>query len=200
MQLLEDGVPIRASELVYGVGRLLRLGRVRHRPCRQQRGGEVGDRPTDRLDELAARDRILLLLERAYPEDEARDAIVLVDLQNALGKLHPFINLAVGQHREKGAAEQLVVTGITAQRGAVIRRRRRGVALTTGVPGGEIAARRRGPGKGIARLRLRACGKQARPTYGECSECGHSRTPQGWRKDHGSSTPSGGRAPSARPH
>jgi hypothetical protein len=29
---------------------------------------------------LAARNRILLLLDRAYPEDEARDAIVLVDL------------------------------------------------------------------------------------------------------------------------
>src|SRR6516164_10330838 len=28
MQLLEDGVPIRAGELVDGVGRLLRLGRV----------------------------------------------------------------------------------------------------------------------------------------------------------------------------
>ena len=51
----------------------------------------------------------------------------------------------------------------------------------------------------IARLRLRASGKHSRPTYGECSHCGHSRTPQGWRKDHGSSTPSGGRAPSARP-
>jgi hypothetical protein len=139
------------------------------------------------------------LLERTHPEDEARDAIVLVDLQHALGKLHPFINLAIGQHRQEGAAEQLVVAGITAQRGAVIRRRRRGVALTTGVPGGEIAPRRRDPGKGIARLRLRASGKHSRPAYGECSQCGHSRTPQGWRKDHGSWTPSGGRAPSARP-
>ena len=131
---------------------------------------------------------------------QSRDAIVLVDLQNALGELNPFVNLAIGEHRQERAAEQFVVTGITAQRGAVIGRRRRGVALTTGVPGGEIAARRRGPGKGIARLRLRASGKQSRPAYGECSECGHSRTPQGWRKDHGSSTPSGGRAPSARPH
>jgi len=75
--------------------------------------------------------------------DQPRDAIVLVDLQNALGELHPFLNLAIGQHRQEGAAEQFVVTGITAQRGAVIRRRRRDVALITRVPSGEIAARRR---------------------------------------------------------
>ena len=114
----------------------------RHRPCRQQRRGEIGDRPADRLGELPARDRILLLLERAHPEDEPRDAIVLVDLQNALGELDRFVNLAIGQHRQEGAAEQLVVAGITAQRGAIIGRRRCGVALTTRVPGGEIAARR----------------------------------------------------------
>ena len=86
-----------------------------------------------------------------------------------------------------------------ALRGAVIRRRRRGVALTTRVPSGEIAARGRGPRKAIARLRLGASGEHSRPGYGERSQCGHSRTPQGWRRDHGLSTPSGGRTPSARP-
>src|SRR5215467_8438056 len=95
----------RAGELVDGLGRLLRLGWVRHRPGRQQRRCEVGDRPADRLGELAARGRILLLLERAYPKDEPRDAIVLVDLQHALGELDPFVNLAIGEHRQEGAAE-----------------------------------------------------------------------------------------------
>src|SRR5262249_3218065 len=199
MRLLEDGIPIRAGELVDGVGRPLRLGRVRHRPCRQQRRCEVGDRPTDRLGELAARNRILLLLDRAYPEDEPRDAIVLVDLQNALGELDPFVSLAIDEYRQEGPAEQFVVTGITAQRGAVIGRRRRDVALTTRVPSGEIAARRRGPRKALARLRLRASGEHSRPNYGECSQCGHSRTPQEWRSDHSSSTPSCGRTPPARP-
>jgi len=140
MQLLEDGVPICAGKLVDGVGRLLRLGRVRHRPGRQQRRGEVGDRPADRLGELAARDRILLLLDRAHPKDEPRDAIVLVDLQNALREPDPFLNLAIGEHRQEGAAEQLVVTGIAAQRGAVIGRRGGGVALTARVPSRKIAA------------------------------------------------------------
>jgi hypothetical protein len=33
---------------------------------------------------------------------------------------------------------------------------------------------------------LRASAKHGRPRYGECSRCGHSRTPQKRRKDHGS--------------
>src|SRR5262249_32540510 len=158
---------------------------------------EVGDRPADRLGEFAARDWILLLLDRAHPKNEPRDAIVLVDLQDPLCEPDSLVDLPIGQHRQEGAAEQLVVTGIAAQRGAVIGRRRRGMARTTGVPSGEIAAGRRDPGKAIARLRLR--GEHSRPSYGECSQCGHSRTPQGWRRDHGSSTPSGGRTPTARP-
>jgi len=141
----------------------------------------------------------LLLLDRAHSEDKPRDAIVLVDLQDALGKLHPFIDLAIGEHRQEGAAEQFVVTGIAAQRGAVIGRRRRDVALITRVPSGEIAARRRGPREAIARLRLRASGEHFRPSYRECSQCGHNRTPQECRRDHGSSTPSDGRTPLARP-
>ena len=171
MQILEDGVPIRAGELVDGVDRMLRLVRVRHRPGRQQRRRQVGDRPADRLGELAARGRILLLLDRTHPEDEPRDAIVLVDLQNALGEPDRLVDLAIGQHRQEGAVEQLVVAGIAAQRGAVIGRGRGGVALTTGVPGGEIAARRRGPRKAIARLRLRlrASGEHSRPSYSECA-------------------------------
>jgi hypothetical protein len=58
------------------------------------------------------------LLDRAHSEDKPRDAIVLVDLQDALGKLDPLIDLAIGEHRQEGAAEQFVVTGIAAQRGA----------------------------------------------------------------------------------
>src|SRR5262249_34056071 len=132
---------------------------------------------------------------RAHAEDEPRDAIVLVDLQNALRKPAPLINLPIGQHCQEGAAEELVVAGIAPQRGAVIRRRRGGVALTIGVPSGEIAARRRGPGKGIARLQLRPGRHHSRPSYGECGECGHSRMLQEWRSDHGSSTPSADETP-----
>ena len=201
MQILEDGVPVGAGELVDRLGRLLRLGRARHRPCRQQRRGKVGDRPADRLGELPARDRILLLLDRAHPEHEPRDAIVLVDLHDALGELDRFVDLAIGQHRQEGAAEKLVVAGIAAQRGAIVGGGGGGVPLAAGVPGGEIAAG--GGGAGEARGCLRPRGRHSRPSdgtsNGKCGQCGHGRTPEAWRRDHGSSTPSGGRTPSARP-
>jgi hypothetical protein len=58
----------------------------------------------------AACDRILLLLDRAHSEDEPRDAIVLVNLQDALGELDPFVNLAIGEYLQEGAAEQSIVT------------------------------------------------------------------------------------------
>jgi hypothetical protein len=44
------------------------------------------------------------------------------------------------------------------------------------VASSEIAARRRGAGKALTRL-LRPGAKHRRPGYGECSQCGHSRTP-----------------------
>src|SRR5262245_21917502 len=53
MQFLEDRVPIRAGELVDGIGRLLRLGRICHRPGRQQRRSKIGDWSTDRLGKLS---------------------------------------------------------------------------------------------------------------------------------------------------
>jgi hypothetical protein len=142
--------------------------------------------------------RILLLLDRAHAEDEPRDALVFVDLQNAFGELDALLDFAVGKHRQEGAAQQLVIARITAQRGAVIRRRGRDVALSPGVAGGKIAARRGGAGKALARL-LRPSAKHGWPSYGECGQCGHHRMPQEWRRDHGSSTPSGGRTALARP-
>ena len=204
VQVLEQGVPVGTGELVDRIGRSLRLGRACHRPGRQQRRREVGDRPADRLGELAARHRILLLLDRAHPDDEASDAIGLVDQQHALGKLDRVLDLAIGEHRQEGAAEQLVVTGIAAQSGAIVGRGRGGILLAAGVAGGQVAAGGRAAGKarGMRRLRLRAREEHSRPndSDGECSQCGHGRTPDAWRRDHGSSTPFGGRSPSARPH
>src|SRR5262249_62187114 len=121
---------------------------------------------TDRLGKLSARDRILLLLDRPHPENEPRDAIVLVDLQNALGELHPFLNFAVGKHRQESAAEQLIVARIAAQRGAVIGRRSRRIALAAGVPSGEIAACRGGARAAFTWLLLRPGRKHRRPSDG----------------------------------
>ena len=183
MQILEDGVPVRTGKLVDGVGRSLDLGRARHRPRRQQGRGKIGDRAADRLGEFPARDRILLLLDRAHPEHEPGDAVGLVDLQNALGELDRLLDLAVRQHRQEGAAEKLVVAGVAAQGGAIIRGRGGGIPLTARVPGGEIAAGRRGPGE--IRRCLRPSREHCRPSDGECGHCGHGRTPETWRKDHG---------------
>src|SRR5262249_60214482 len=148
MQLLEDRVPIGARKLVDGVGRLFCLRRVCHRPGRQQRRGQVRAGPADRLRQLTARERVLLLLDRAHPENEPRDAVILVDLQNAFGELDSLLDFSVGKHRQEGAPKQLVVAGVAAQRSAVIGRRRRRVALTARVSSGEIAAGGGRAGKG----------------------------------------------------
>ena len=177
MQILEDVVPVRSGELVDRRRvAAFALGRGRLRPGRQQRGGEIGDRAADRLGELRARSGILLLLDRAHAEHEPGDAIGLVDLQNAVGELDRLLDLAVGEHRQEGAAEQLAVARIAAQRGAVIGRGGGGIALAAGMAGGEIAAGRRGPGK--ARRRLCPSREHCRPSGGECGHCGHGRTPE----------------------
>jgi hypothetical protein len=105
----------------------------------------------------------------------SRRAIGLVDLQNALGKLDRLIDLAVRQHRQEGAAEQLVVTRVTPERGAIVRRRGGGISLTASVSGGQIAAGRRDSGE--IRGSLRPCREHCRPSDGECGHCGHGRTP-----------------------
>ncbi len=96
-----------------------------------------------RLGELTARRRILLLLDGAHAKHQAGDAIGLVDLQHALGELDRLVDLAIGQHRQEGAVEQLAVARIAPQRGAIVGGGRSRVALPARMPGGEIAARRR---------------------------------------------------------
>ena len=140
MQILEDRVPVRARQLVDRIDRDLGFARADLRPGRQQRGGQIGDRAAHRLGQFAARGRILLLLERPHAEHEPRDAIVLVDLQDALGEPGRFVDLAIGQNREEGAVEHFAVARIAAQRGAIIGRGRRCVALDAGMPGGQITA------------------------------------------------------------
>ena len=106
VQILEDRVPVRSGKLVDGVSRGLDLGRARHRPCRQQGRGKVGDRAADRLGEFATRNGILFLLDRAHPEHEPRDPVGLVDLQNAFGELDRFLDLAVRQHRRAAVGDR----------------------------------------------------------------------------------------------
>ena len=55
-----------------------------------------------------------------HAEHEARDALRLVDLDDAIGELDRFIDFAVDQEREERAFEQHRVLRIGAQRGAII--------------------------------------------------------------------------------
>src|SRR5262249_61657867 len=133
------------------------------------------ERPADRLRDFPARNRILLLLDRTHSEHQSRDAVGLVDLQDAFGEPDRFVDLAGGQHGEEGAAEQLVVARVGAQRGAVIRGGGGGITLAAGMAGGEIAARGGRAREGRGRLRLR--GEQSRASDGEYGESGRGRTP-----------------------
>ena len=53
----------------------------------------------------------MLLLQFPDTDDETRDAIGMVDGEQPLGKFARLIDIAIGQHREKGAAEQIGFLG-----------------------------------------------------------------------------------------
>ena len=120
MQILEDGVPIRPGEPVEGIDRGARVAGAGQRPGRQQRRRQIGDRAAHRLREILPGRRVLLLLERAHAEHQPRDAIVAVDLEHPVGEPAGFVDVAVGQHREEGAAEQIGVARIGLQHVEVI--------------------------------------------------------------------------------
>ena len=132
------------------------------RPARQQRRDQIGDRTADRLVDVDLRGRVFLLLEVAHADDETRDAVGLVQGQDAVGELDGLVDVAVGQRGDEGAVEQLVVLGIGAQRRAIERRSRSGVALDAGVARGQIAA-----GRG-QRLQI-ALGRKLRRAVGRMS-------------------------------
>ena len=155
MQILEDGVPIRTGEPVEGVDRGVRVAGAGERPGRQQRRRQIGDRAAHRLGEILPRQRVLLLLEGSHADHQPRDAIVAVDLDHTVGKPAGFVDIAFGQDREKGAAEQVGVARIGLQHVEVIGSRGGRVALGAGMPGGQIAAGSGRMHKVLCRRRLR---------------------------------------------
>ena len=76
--------------------------------------------PRTDLREIAARARIMLALERVHAEHQARDTIVVVCFENALGKFHRLVDIAADQQRQECAVEQLAVLRIALERGPVI--------------------------------------------------------------------------------
>ena len=83
---------------------------------------------------------VLLLLEFAHADHETRDTIVAIEREQPFGKLARLFDIAVGQHREEGAAEQIRVARIELKHVEVIGRGGGGIALGAGMAGGQIAA------------------------------------------------------------
>ena len=142
MQILEDRIPLRPGQLVDVGDRRFGVAGAVAGPARQQRRHQVGDRSADRLIDVDLRGGIFLLFQIAHADHEAGDAIGFVDRQNPVGELDRLVDVAVGERGDERAIEQFVVLRIAAQRRAVERRGRGGVALDAGVPGGQIAAGR----------------------------------------------------------
>ena len=143
VQVLEDRVPIRAGEVVEGIDRAARIAGAGQRPCRQQRRRQIGYRAAHRLRETLAGERVLLLLERPHADDQPRDAVGAVDLDQPVGKLAGFLDITVGEDGEEGAAEEVGIARIGLEHVEVIGGRSRRVALGASMPRGQVA-----PGRG----------------------------------------------------
>ena len=195
VEILEDRIPFRAGQLVDTCNRRLGIARAVARPTRQQRRHQVGNRPADRLVDVELRGGIFLLLEVTHADDQPRNAVRLVHRQDAIGKLDRFIDVAIGQRRDKGAVQEFVVLGIGAQRRAIECRGGSGVALDAGVARGQIAAGRRqrfqvgltGELRGVIARVFGRLG-QNRSRCGQCgeSDCGEGPTIHTNGKHHGS--------------
>ena len=195
VEILEDRIPFGAGQLVDIGDRCLGIAGAIGRPARQQRRHQIGDRPADRLVDVDLRGGIFLLLEVAHADHQPRDAVGLVHRQDAVGELDGLVNVAIRQRGDEGAVEQFVVLRVGAQRRAIERRSRSGVAFHAGVARGEIAAGRGqrfqiGLARELRRVIARVFGRlrRNRAGRGQCGEgnCGDRPTIETSGKHHGS--------------
>jgi hypothetical protein len=161
--VLEQRIPFRPGQLVDAAHRALDVAGAIGCPARQQSRDEIGDRTADRLIDVELRSRIFLELEILHANHQAGDAVGLVDHQDLLGELDRFVDIAVGNRRDEGAIQQLIVLGISPERRAVEGRGRRCIPFHAGVARGQIAARHRQrleivPGRELRRVLGRVVG------------------------------------------
>ena len=156
----------------------------------QQRRRKIGDRTAHRLRELLARRRVLLLLDRPHAEHEARDAVVLVDLQQPLRQPHGLVDLAVLEHRREGAARAVrdcADRRATPRGSRSLPRRRRGrrprAARPDSCPTPRRAETRAQPS--AAGWSAALCGRDARP-YQQGRKRRQGRPQDRNRRNHGS--------------
>ena len=138
--VLEDGVPVRSSQLVERFDRGVRVARARESPCRKQRRRQIGHRAAHRLREVLPRHRVLLLLERPHADHQPRDAVSAIELDEPVGEPCGFVDVAFAEHGEESAAEQIGVARIGLEHVEVIGGRGGGVALDSGMPRGQVTA------------------------------------------------------------
>ena len=182
MQVLEDAVPVRPREPIDGIDGAFGVAGAIERPRRQQRRGQIGDRAADRLREIRACRDILFLMQRAQAEHEPRDAIVAIDLDDALRELAGLFHIALGQDGKEGAAEQFGVARIELERVAIVGGGGDRVALGAGMTRGEVAARLRRMRELLRRRSLRR--KRGRQTQGRGGQNECRRVPEQRRLNH----------------
>ncbi len=93
-------------------------------------------------------------LELANADHEMRNLVGVIDVEHPLGKLAGLIDIAVGEHGEERAAQQIRIARIELQHIHVIGGGGRGIALGAGMARGQIAAGRVLGRKFLLRRRL----------------------------------------------
>src|SRR5262245_19125850 len=112
MEVLENSVPVRAGQLVQRLDCGAAVASAGLRPGRQQSRREVGDRTADRLREILPRRGIAFLFKLAYAQHQSRNAVVPIHSEQAFAELARLLDIALGQHGEECAAEQVGITRI----------------------------------------------------------------------------------------
>jgi hypothetical protein len=113
MQILENGVPLRARQMIDRGNCIFCVIGAVIAPCRQQRRSQIGDRPSNRLGKITTRARKLLMLELADAENQSRNPVALVSQNDTLPELDGFIDVTIDEKRQKCTVQQLAVVRIS---------------------------------------------------------------------------------------
>ena len=79
-------------------------------------------------------------LELAYADHQAGNTIGMIGGQKPLAKLAGLVDVAIGEHGEERAAEQIGIARIELEHVEIVRCRRRRIALGSGMARSQIAA------------------------------------------------------------
>ncbi len=140
MEILEDRVPIRSGQLVHGVDGGFAIAFAVQRPSGQQCCRQVRHRAAHRLREVSPGGAVVLLLQFSDPDHQTRDAVGVVDREQPLAELARLVDIAIGEHGEESAAEQIGIFRIELQHVEVIGRGGPGIALGAGMARRQVTA------------------------------------------------------------